>query len=82
MTSKKTSRPKPGHSQGSLGYKFKDEALLQRALTHRSLAYETDPHIPHGAVIVFGPFMSAPARENFKERAAKFPNIRRRTRGS
>ena len=29
-----------------------------------------------GAVIVFGPFMSAAAREAFKERAAKFRNIR------
>ena len=33
-------------------------------------------NIPYGAVIVFGPFMSATAREAFKERAAKFPNIR------
>ncbi len=39
-------------------------------------AYESDPHIPYGAVIVFGPFMSATARENFKERSAKFRNIR------
>jgi predicted glycosyltransferase len=39
-------------------------------------AYETDPNIPYGAVIVFGPFMSASAREAFKERAAKFRNIR------
>src|SRR5215470_8589603 len=39
-------------------------------------AYETDPHIPYGAVIVFGPFMSGTAREAFKERAAKFRNIR------
>src|SRR5258708_39267512 len=39
-------------------------------------AYETDPHIPYGAVIVFGPFMSATAREAFKERATKFHNIR------
>lgn len=38
-------------------------------------AYEADPHIPYGAVIVFGPFMPATAREAFKERAAKFPNI-------
>jgi len=38
-------------------------------------AYEADPHIPYGAVIVFGPFMSTTARENFKERAAKFKNI-------
>ena len=39
-------------------------------------AYETDPNIPYGAVIVFGPFMPATAREAFKERAARFPNIR------
>ena len=39
-------------------------------------AYEHDDNIPYGAVIVFGPFMSATARETFKERAAKFPNIR------
>jgi predicted glycosyltransferase len=39
-------------------------------------AYETDPHIPYGAVIVFGPFMSSAARESLKERAARFPNIR------
>ena len=39
-------------------------------------AYEHDPNIPYGAVIVFGPFMSATAREAFKDRAAKFKNIR------
>lgn len=39
-------------------------------------AYECDANIPYGALIVFGPFMSATAREAFKERAAKFPNIR------
>ena len=39
-------------------------------------AYESDPHIPYGAVIVFGPFMSAAEREAFKERSAKFANIR------
>ena len=39
-------------------------------------AYECDPNIPYGAVIVFGPFMSATAREAFKERAGKFRNIR------
>ncbi len=39
-------------------------------------AYEADPNIPYGAVIVFGPFMQATAREALKERAAKFPNIR------
>ncbi|NDH60983.1 MAG: hypothetical protein EBY18_04855 [Alphaproteobacteria bacterium] len=39
-------------------------------------AYESDPNIPYGAVIVFGPFMSATARESFKDRAAKFRNVR------
>lgn len=39
-------------------------------------AYEHDPNIPYGAVIVFGPFMSATARESFKDRAARFKNIR------
>ncbi|HZB54597.1 MAG TPA: glycosyltransferase, partial [Reyranella sp.] len=39
-------------------------------------AYETDAHIPYGAVIVFGPFMSTAEREAFKERSAKFRNIR------
>jgi predicted glycosyltransferase len=39
-------------------------------------AYEADQNIPYGAVIVFGPFMAATAREGFKERAAKFPRIR------
>lgn len=39
-------------------------------------AYEADPNIPYGAVIVFGPFMPSAARESFKERAAKFRNVR------
>jgi len=39
-------------------------------------AYESDPYIPYGAVIVFGPFMSATEREAFKERASTFRNIR------
>ena len=39
-------------------------------------AYEADPNIPYGAVIVFGPFMPSAARESFKERAARFRNIR------
>jgi len=39
-------------------------------------AYESDRHLPYGAVIVFGPFMSATAREGFRERAAKFDNVR------
>ena len=36
-------------------------------------AYESDPHIPYGAVIVFGPFMSAAEREAFKERVGQVP---------
>ena len=52
MTSKKTSRPIPrpksqakgaGSPAAAFGHAFKDETLLQRALTHRSLAYETNP---------------------------------------
>jgi predicted glycosyltransferase len=39
-------------------------------------AYEHVGHIPYGAVIVFGPFMSATAREAFRDRAARFPSIR------
>ncbi len=39
-------------------------------------AYESDSNIPYGAVIVFGPFMSATARDAFKERAARFHNIK------
>jgi predicted glycosyltransferase len=39
-------------------------------------AYEHDPNIPYGAVIVFGPFMSAAARDSFRERASKFRNLR------
>jgi predicted glycosyltransferase len=39
-------------------------------------AYESDPNIPYGAVIVFGPFMSAAARDSFRERAARFRHIR------
>jgi predicted glycosyltransferase len=39
-------------------------------------AYEHDSNIPYGAVIVFGPFMSAAARDSFRERASKFRNLR------
>jgi predicted glycosyltransferase len=39
-------------------------------------AYEADPNIPYGAIVVFGPFMAATAREAFRERAEKFANIR------
>ena len=39
-------------------------------------AYESDSNIPYGAMIVFGPFMSAAEREAFRDRAAKFRNIR------
>jgi ribonuclease-3 len=48
MPSKKTTRPSPASSDGVtnpspeaiFGHKFKQPALLERALTHRSLAYE------------------------------------------
>jgi predicted glycosyltransferase len=39
-------------------------------------AYEADPHIPYGAMIVFGPFMSAAEREGFRDRAGRFRHIR------
>jgi ribonuclease III len=50
MTSKKKMRPAPTPSASpsesspdvAFGYRFKDKELLQRALTHRSLAYETN----------------------------------------
>ncbi len=35
-----------------------------------------DPHLLYDAAIFFGPCMSATARESFKDRAAKFKNIR------
>jgi ribonuclease-3 len=40
-SAKNTDATKPTHDR--LGHKFKDGSLLERALTHRSLAYETDP---------------------------------------
>ena len=52
MRSKKTSRPTShpkfpvratAQHRDAIGHSFKDETLLRRALTHRSLAYETDP---------------------------------------
>ncbi|MBM3642996.1 MAG: hypothetical protein FJX02_01445 [Alphaproteobacteria bacterium] len=39
-------------------------------------AYETDRGIPYGAVIVFGPFMAATARDAFRDRAARLRNVR------
>lgn len=51
MTAKKTANTQSGppveqSPQGSVaafGHRFKDTSLLERALTHRSLAYETNP---------------------------------------
>jgi ribonuclease-3 len=45
MSPKPTTRPKPGtpleDAASRLGYTFSDPALLERALTHRSLAFES-----------------------------------------
>ena len=39
-------------------------------------AYETDPHLPHAALVVFGPFMRPGRRERFLERIGRLPNVR------
>ena len=38
-------------------------------------AYETDPSIPHPAVVVFGPFMHLEQRHAFQDRADRLPNV-------
>ena len=38
-------------------------------------AYETDPAIPHPAVVVFGPFMHLEQRHLFQERADRLSNV-------
>ena len=38
-------------------------------------AYETDPTIPHPALVVFGPFMNSEQRSLFKERTDRLPNV-------
>ncbi len=38
-------------------------------------AYETDPGIPHPALVVFGPFMHLDRRLEFQERAARLDNV-------
>lgn len=47
MASRKTSRTAPRSAAKSIslpfGHTFRDSSLLERALTHRSLAYETNP---------------------------------------
>ncbi|MBL8675686.1 MAG: hypothetical protein JNL07_12415 [Rhodospirillales bacterium] len=48
------------------------EALVDWVLR----AYEHDPRIPYGAVIVFGPFMAPDTREAFRQRALRLPSIR------
>jgi predicted glycosyltransferase len=42
-------------------------------------AYETDPAIPHPAVVVFGPFMHLEQRHLFQERADRLSNVRATT---
>ena len=39
-------------------------------------AYETDAHLPHAALIVFGPFMRPNRRERFLERIGKLEQVR------
>ncbi len=38
-------------------------------------AYETDPTIPHPALVIFGPFMSLEQRNQFQERADRLPEV-------
>lgn len=38
-------------------------------------AYETDPTIPHPALVIFGPFMSFDERSRFQERADRLPDV-------
>ncbi len=37
-------------------------------------AYESDPDLPHPALFVLGPFMSAELQQDFHERVARLPN--------
>ncbi len=39
-------------------------------------AYETDPTLPYGAMIVFGPFLPPELQSDFRQRAAKLTNVR------
>ena len=47
------------------------EALIDWVLR----AYETDPDIPHPALVVFGPFMHLERRLEFQERAARLGKV-------
>jgi len=47
------------------------EALIDWVLR----AYETDPTIPHPALVVFGPFMNLERRLEFQERAARLGKV-------
>ncbi len=38
-------------------------------------AYETDPDLPHAALVVLGPFMNAGLQSEFQQRAAALPNL-------
>ena len=38
-------------------------------------AYETDPTIPHPALVIFGPFMSFDERSRFQDRADRLANV-------
>ncbi|MBE9553567.1 MAG: hypothetical protein IMF05_08905, partial [Proteobacteria bacterium] len=38
-------------------------------------AYETDPGLPHPALLVLGPFMAAESQAEFQARADRLPNV-------
>lgn len=38
-------------------------------------AYESDPTIPHPALVIFGPFMNLDQRRRFQDRADRLPNV-------
>ncbi len=38
-------------------------------------AYESDPTIPHPALVIFGPFMNSEQRSQFQERADRLANV-------
>ena len=38
-------------------------------------AYETDPTIPHPALVIFGPFMNSEQRSLFQDRADRLPRV-------
>ncbi|HSR55987.1 MAG TPA: glycosyltransferase, partial [Alphaproteobacteria bacterium] len=48
------------------------EALVDWVLS----AYESDPTLPHSALVVFGPFMASKSRQSFAERIQKLDRVK------